>query len=50
MDDVYNELKERVFDLLKAEGLLTESVEIRARALSTREAIGSPEHQDFPIQ
>ena len=50
MDDVYKELKERVFDVLKAEGLLMERVEIRARALSTKEAIGSPEHQDFPIQ
>ena len=50
MDDVYKVLKERVFDLLKAQGLLMERVEIRARALSTREAIGSPEHQDFPIQ
>ena len=50
MDDVYKELKERVFDLLKAEGLLMERIEIRARALSTKEAIGSPEHQDFPIQ
>jgi len=50
MDDVYKELKERGFDLLKAEGLLMERIEIRARALSIREAIGSPEHQDFPIQ
>ena len=50
MDDVYKELKERVFDLLRAEGLLMERIEIRARALSTEEAIGSPEHQDFPIQ
>ena len=50
MDDVYKELKERVFGLLKMEGLLMERVEIRARALSVKEAIGSPEHQDFPIQ
>lgn len=50
MDDIYKELKGRVFDLWKAEGLLTEKIEIRARALSTQEAIGNPEHQDFPIQ
>ena len=50
MDDIYKALKERVFNLLKVEGLLMERIEIRARALSTREAIGSPEHQDFPIQ
>jgi putative heavy-metal chelation protein len=50
MEDVYKALKERVFELWKTEGLLTEKIEIRARALSTQEAIGNPEHQDFPIQ
>ena len=50
MDDLYKELKNRVFDLWKGENLLTEKIEIRARALSTQEAIGNPEHQDFPIQ
>ena len=50
MDDFYEELKRRVFDVWKAEGLLSERIQIRARALSTTEAIGNPEHQDFPIQ
>lgn len=50
MDHIYKELKDRVFELWKAENLLTEKIEIRARALSTQEAIGNPEHQDFPIQ
>ena len=50
MDDFYEQLKERVFELWKEEGLLSEKIEIRARALSTKEAIGNPEHQDFPIQ
>ena len=50
MDDLYKELKNRVFDLWKGENLLTEKIEIRARALTTQEAIGRPEHQDFPIQ
>jgi len=50
MKDVYKELKERVYDVWRAEGLLTERIEIRARALSISEAIGSPKHQDFPIQ
>ena len=50
MDDLYKELKNRGFDLWKGENLLTEKIEIRARALSTQEAIGNPEHQDFPIQ
>jgi hypothetical protein len=50
VDTFYEELKDRVFDLWKAEGLLSERIHIRARALSTTEAIGNPEHQDFPIQ
>lgn len=50
MDDIYEQLKNRVFDLWKKEGLLSEKIQIRARALSTKEAIGNPEHQDFPIQ
>jgi len=50
MEDFYEQLKERVFGLWKEEGFLSEKIEIRARALSTKEAIGNPEHQDFPIQ
>ncbi len=50
MDDFYEQLKKRVFELWKEEGLLSEKIQIRARALSTKEAIGNPEHQDFPIQ
>ncbi len=50
MDNFYEQLKERVFDLWKAEGLLSEWIQVRARALSATEAIGNPQHQDFPIQ
>ena len=50
MEDIFNELKEKVIDSWKQEGFLTEKVEIRAKALSTEEAIGNPEHRDFPIQ
>ena len=50
MNNIYEQLKRRVFDLWKEEGLLSERISIRARALSTKEAIGNPEHQDFPIQ
>ena len=46
----FEQLKKRVFDLWKKEGLLSERIEIWARALSTSEAIGNPEHKDFPIQ
>ena len=50
MDEFYEQLKKRVFALWKEKGLLLEKIQIRARALSTKEAIGNPEHQDFPIQ
>jgi len=50
MDTVIEALKARVFELYKTQGLLTEKVRVRARALSTKEAIGTPEHQDFPLQ
>ncbi len=50
MDDVFKALYDTVFDLWKEEGLLDEKIEIRAKALSAEEAIGKPEHHDFPIQ
>lgn len=50
MKDVYEQLKGQVFDLWKGKRLLTEKIEIRARALTTQEAIGKPVHQDFPLQ
>lgn len=50
MNDVYPQLKKRVFSLWKSQGLLSERIQVRARALSTSEAIGNPEHNDFPIQ
>ena len=36
--------------LLKDQGLLAERVRIQARGLSTQEAIGNPEADDFPLQ
>jgi len=50
MDDIYEQLRGRALELWREEGLLKEKIHIRARALTTREAIGDPEHQDFPIQ
>ena len=50
MDDVYEQMKRCVFDVCEEKGLLTEKIEIRARALSPQEAIGNPEHGDFPLQ
>ena len=50
MDDIYEQLKRRALELWREEGFLSEKIHIRARALSIKEAIGEPEHQDFPIQ
>jgi hypothetical protein len=50
MEDIYGQLKERALELWREEGLLKEKIHICARALTTKEAIGNPEHQDFPIQ
>ncbi len=50
MADIYKELKQRVLGLLEGKGLLSQPVQVRARALSTEEAIGNPEEKDFPLQ
>jgi len=50
MTDCYERLKRRVGELWKEEGLLTGKILIQARALTTKEAIGSPENDDFPLQ
>ncbi len=50
MSDIYHELKKRAAQICKNQDLLTERVTIRARALSTEEAIGNPEADDFPLQ
>ena len=50
MNDLYDEIRERTRQLLKGQDLFGERVRIRARALSTEEAIGNPESDDFPLQ
>ncbi len=47
---VYDELKTRFWELCRQNHLLDEQVAVRALALTTEEAIGHPEEQDFPIQ
>ena len=49
-DNLYRELRERTLNLLKDKDLLDQKVRIRARALTTEEAIGNPEADDFPLQ
>ncbi|MBN2318403.1 MAG: hypothetical protein JXR49_04965 [Acidobacteria bacterium] len=50
MTDVYIELKEKFHRISEEEKLLLEPVRVRARALTTEEAIGNPEADDFPLQ
>jgi len=50
MSDIYTELKKRAFKLWESEDILSEKIVVTARALSTEEAIGNPEDDDYPIQ
>ncbi len=50
MNDVYEELTEKFFSICRSQDLLTLPVHIKARALTTEEAIGNPEADDFPLQ
>ena len=47
---IYDELKKRALELGAARDLLTETVSVTAVTLSTEEAIGNPEGDDFPLQ
>ena len=48
--DVYHELRDRNRFLWSEHDLLGEKIRISARTLSTDEAIGNPESDDFPLQ
>jgi hypothetical protein len=50
MTDIYKELKEKFYGVSEEEKLLLEPVRVRARVLTTEEAIGNPEADDFPLQ
>ena len=50
MVDIYSELRKRFFDVCANKHILNESVMVKARVLSTEEAIGNPETDDFPLQ
>lgn len=50
MPDVYEELKDKLYRISEEEKLLFEPVKVRARVLTTEEAIGNPEADDFPLQ
>ncbi len=50
MSKIYDALKVKSLQLCRKNNLLGEKIIIRARALSTEEAIGNPEGDDFPLQ
>jgi uncharacterized protein (DUF4213/DUF364 family) len=50
MYDTYAELLNHFSYVCKKENLLGESVQVKARVLSSEEAIGNPEANDFPLQ
>jgi len=50
MYDIYAELLNHFSYVCKNENLLRESVQVKARVLSSEEAIGNPEANDFPLQ
>ena len=50
MTDFYSDLKNKAADIIGQNGLMGETVQVKARVLSPEEAIGNPEADDFPIQ
>jgi hypothetical protein len=50
MTTAYCDLQRRFFTLCDDSGILDERVAVKARTLSTEEAIGNPEAEDFPLQ
>ena len=50
MTDIYDALKQNASAMMSEHGLMSETVRVKARALSVEEAIGNPEDDDFPIQ
>jgi hypothetical protein len=50
MVTLYDELKRKAAAVMRKHGLMGETVHVKARALSTEEAIGNPEADDYMIQ
>ncbi len=50
MTDVYRRLQEKAYEVAAANKLLRGKVTVKAKVLSTEEAIGNPEEDDFPLQ
>jgi hypothetical protein len=50
MTGIYEALRQEALDLCRRENLLEEHIKVKARTLTTEEAIGNPEDKDFPLQ
>jgi hypothetical protein len=50
MKDVYHSLQEKAYELAAFNKLLQGTVRVKAKVLSTEEAIGNPDEDDFPLQ
>jgi len=50
MFDVYQKIKEALFEICNSHDLLIQPVRVKARVLTTQEALGNPESDDFPLQ
>jgi hypothetical protein len=50
MPPLYETLKKQAYTLCREAGMIDRKVIVKARALSTEEAIGNPESDDFPLQ
>ena len=50
MINLYGELKSKTLQLCRRNHFLDEKIIVRARSLSSEEAIGNPEGDDFPLQ
>jgi hypothetical protein len=50
MVDVYKNLKNEIYKVFGDRKLLSAPVSVRARVLTTEEAIGNPEADDYPLQ
>jgi hypothetical protein len=50
MTEIFREIKDKARPVLEGRGLMERRIRVEARALSTEEAIGNPEGNDFPLQ
>ncbi len=49
VEKFYEELKQKLKQLVESHDLLRENIKITARSLTPKEAIGEPERKDFPL-